>query len=295
MHCSTYPAVSNYSITYVSKEALKTALHRTIPLTVRKRLAVGVHRCRWLPERRREWWSQQLISDFADVDVNAYHKFLWANHMAYARTYDVAQRFGEDRINETRKIFLRELEHVLIDGQTDPALDVNSVFDVGCSLGYLLRYVENGLFSEAEKLAGIDIDVQAIAEGQSYLERSGSKVRIGAADMEDLARVLGNDRYDVFFCTGVLMYLEESKAAEVVRVILDHTAVVAAFAGLAHPEVDNSAMEHSAVRHEDGSFIHNIDAMVARAGGRVIARRWEGSRVVDGNTIYFVFARRTTG
>lgn len=276
----------------MSKNVLKTSLRRVLPLALRKRLAVGIHRCRWIPEQRRGWWSQELIRDFADVDVNAYHKFLWTHHMAYARTYDVDQRFGEDKINETRKMFLRDLERVLAEGQTDPALDVGSVFDVGCSLGYLLRYVEAGLFSEAETLAGIDIDVQAIADGQDYLKRLGSKVRIAAADMEDLGRVLGNDHYDVFFCTGVLMYLQESKAKEVVRVILDHTNRIAAFAGLANQQADNLGMEHSTVRDEDGSFIHNIDAMVTGVGGRVVARRWEGSRLVDGNTIYFVFAKR---
>jgi hypothetical protein len=37
-------------------------------------------------------------------------------------------------------------------------------------------------------------------------------------------------------------------------------------------------------------LIHNIDRMIERAGGRVLWRRWEGARKVDGNTIYFLIA-----
>jgi hypothetical protein len=47
-----------------------------------------------LPEESRRWWSQDLIRDLARVDANAYHKFLWTHHMAYASTSDVQQRFG---------------------------------------------------------------------------------------------------------------------------------------------------------------------------------------------------------
>jgi hypothetical protein len=62
------------------------------------------------------------------------------------------------------------------------------------------------------------------------------------------------------------------------------------FSGLAYPDGDNSELRRSVPRESDQTFVHNIDAMVLRAGGNIAARRWEGSKVVDGNTIYFVFA-----
>jgi hypothetical protein len=64
---------------------------------------------------------------------------------------------------------------------------------------------------------------------------------------------------------------------------------VLVLAGLAHPDQDNATLAASAVRERDGTFIHNLDAMVQDAGGRVVHRRWEGARLLDGNTIYFVF------
>jgi hypothetical protein len=74
--------------------------------------------------------------------------------------------------------------------------------------------------------------------------------------------------------------------------MLRRTGHVLALAGLAHPERDNAELEESCVRPQDGTFIHNLDAMVRQSGGRVVRRRWEGARVMDGNTIYFVLAER---
>lgn len=46
-----------------------------------------------------------------------------------------------------------------------------------------------------------------------------------------------------------------------------------ALSGLAHPDIDNASLEKSSIREMDGSFIHNIDAMVKKACGNIIARR----------------------
>ena len=54
--------------------------------------------------------------------------------------------------------------------------------------------------------------------------------------------------------------------------------------------VDNAALAQSDVRATDRTFVHNLDRMVELAGGKVVGRRWEGDRQVDGQTIYFVFA-----
>jgi len=55
------------------------------------------------------WWARQLIADYAERDRNAYHKFLWLHHLDYAETYEIAQRFGYENFNETRKLFFQEL------------------------------------------------------------------------------------------------------------------------------------------------------------------------------------------
>jgi SAM-dependent methyltransferase len=224
------------------------------------------------------------------MDPNEYHKFLWANHMAYAHTYEVKRRFGEGNLHESRIMFLAELQRVMAVMKADPA-DVESVLDIGCSLGYLLRHVEKTLFTQAHRVTGVDIDVYAVREGQRYLSNVGSSVRLLSGDMEKLADIIAHERYDVVICTGALMYLDEAKATRMVSVILEHTNLIACFAGLASPGVDNATLDASTVRDEDLTFIHNIDAMVSKAKGRVIDRCWEGMRTVDGNTIYFVFAR----
>jgi SAM-dependent methyltransferase len=253
-------------------------------------MAIWLHRQRWIPESRRRWWSRELVSDLALTEVNAYHKFLWTNHLAYARTYEVGLRFGFENFNETRKMFLTMLEETLRDRGLDPGADVGSAFDVGCSLGYTLRYLETDVFPEAARLGGMDIDAHAIDAGRTHLEQQSSKIRLTCGDMEALDEVLGGEACDVILCLGTLMYLREDEAARVVRSILHHTEVLAGFAGLAHPEIDNSRLDRSAVRPDDRSFIHNLDRMIVQAGGTIVRRRWDGPRVVDGNTVYFVFA-----
>jgi hypothetical protein len=62
------------------------------------------------------------------------------------------------------------------------------------------------------------------------------------------------------------------------------------FSGLAHADRDNCLLDHSVTRDSDNSFIHNFDAMIQKAGGTIVARRWEGGKMIDGHTIYFVFA-----
>ena len=232
---------------------------------------------------------QELLRDFSERDPNAYHRFLWANHFCYAETYEVALRFGADQIHPTRRFLFEDLETCLATLGVRPA-EVDSVFEVGSSLGYNLRFLEARLFSDATVLEGCDIDDYAVTRGSEYLRTIASKVRVTVADMSALDALLRDRRFDVTLCAGVLMYLNEAEAEHVVASVLRHTGMVAAFAGLADPERDNATLPQSGIRSRDRTFIHNIDAMVSRAGGRVLQRRWEGPRVVDGNTVYFVFA-----
>lgn len=270
----------------------KRALRAVVPVSVRERLAIWLGRQTWLAPRH--WWATELLRDVAERDPDAYHRFLWAHHLGYAETYEIPRRFGAGNVNETRRLLFADLQRFLVDRGMDPARGVRSVFEVGCSMGYLLRFLETDVFPGAVTLEGIDIDRYAVRAGGAWLAQQGSKVRIATADMAELAAVEGERRFDIVVCAGVLMYLRQDAAAGVVRAMLSRTDRVLVLAGLAHPERDNGEMAASDVRRKDGTFIHNFDAMVRAAGGRVSYRRWEGPRIVDGNTIYFVFAERAT-
>ena len=268
-------------------EIPKQLLRGLLPLNVRKALAQALGTQPWL--KGRSWWVRELLRDFAETDPNAYHRFLWSNHFCYAESYEVALRFGADQIHPTRRLLFDDLKHCLTSLATAPT-DIKSVFEIGSSLGYNLRFLETGLFARANTLEGCDIDAYAVSQGNEYLHSVGSKVRVHVADMASLDDLLGGNSYDVTLCAGVLMYLREDEAEQVVASVLSHTGVVAAFAGLADPDCDNATLRSSGLRPRDGTFIHDIDGMVARAGGRVVHRRWEGPRMIDGNTVYFVFA-----
>ena len=270
------------------RQRLKRLLRACVPLPARKRLAVWLGGRRWLSTRY--WLVLELLRDFAERDPNEFHRFLWSHHLAYAETYEVAERFGAERVHATRRMLFDDVRRCLEQRGVAPARDVRSVLEIGCSLGYLLRHLETAMFLAADVLDGLDIDEYAVRVGEAHLRGLGSRVRLRVCDMGALEHVAAPCRYDVTICAGVLLYLRQEEAARVVAATLRHTGVLAAFAGLAHPERDNAELAHSAVRERDATFIHNVDAMVETAGGQVVFRRWEGPREVDGNTIYFVLA-----
>jgi SAM-dependent methyltransferase len=195
-------------------------------------------------------------------------------------------------MEQSRKYFFSDLRSHLIKLSIEPDKDIRSVFEVGCSLGYQLRYMEMDLFPLADVLEGIDIDKYAIRAGSEYLKSIGSKVRLSLGDMEELSNFIGGKAYDVIVCSGVLMYLNEQTATKVVRDMLRYTHIMLAISGPAHPSADNCQLQHSVPRVHDGAFIHNVDDMVKKAGGRILARRWEGGNMVGGHTIYFIFATK---
>lgn len=270
------------------RQRLKGLLRSWVPLRARKGLAVWIGRRRW--PASRYWLVLELLRDYAARDPDGFHRFLWSHHLAYAETYEVAERFGAERVHPTRRMLFDDLRRCLEGRGLDPTRDVRSVLEVGCSLGYLLRHLETEVFPSAVVLDGLDIDEYAVRVGEAHLRGLGSRVRLRVGDVAGLAAVAAPIRYDVTICAGVLLYLRQDEAARVVAATLRHTGGVAAFAGLAHPERDNADLAHSAVRDRDATFIHNIDAMVQAAGARVLFRRWEGVREVEGNTIYFVLA-----
>lgn len=229
------------------------------------------------------------MRDLADTDVHAFHRFLWSHHLGYAHYYEVGLRFGVQNIRASRVMFFSDLRDQVARMDAWDTRGVASVFEVGCSLGYQLRFIETDVFPTARELRGIDVDSYAIECGLKYLREVGSRVTIECGDMSELERLLGGKKYDLMVCTGVLMYLNEAAAAQVVATMLQHGRLVA-LAGLAHPRIDNALLRHSDVRTSDKSFIHNLDRMVVDRGGHVAWRRWEGDRDFDGNTVYFVFA-----
>ena len=131
----------------------------TVPLWLRRRAAIVVGRQRWLGGRY--WWVLELLRDFADLDPNEFHRFLWSHHLAYAETYDVSSRFGPAHLHPSRQIFFEGLVGALARRGIAPTA-VRSVFEAGCSLGYLLRHLETEAFTSATLLEGNDIDRFAV-------------------------------------------------------------------------------------------------------------------------------------
>lgn len=228
------------------------------------------------------------VGDLALRDNRAFHKFLWSNHLAYAIYYSADERFRAP-IEESRLELFSDLESCLRQLGWAPE-NVESVLDVGCSVGNNLRHLEKHLFTSATTLHGIDIDENAVANGMRLLASQGSRIQLEVGDLEGLDRVLGDRLYDVVLCAGVLLYLDQAPATEAVRAMLRRTRKLCAFAAVAHAEVDNIELRHSLTRSWDSSHIHNVDAMVEAAGGRVVGRRWERGTLDGRQTIYFVFA-----
>lgn len=271
------------------KHLAKNAFWGAVPLSVRKKAAIQISRSPLISHDRRLRLSMLAVGDLARRDNGAFHKFLWSHHLAYAQYYAAGDRFTNP-IEASRIAFFEDLESHLRGLGIEPAA-IDSVLDVGCSVGNNLRHLEQKVFPSARTLCGVDIDAGAVADGMGYLRSEGSRIRLVVGDMEDLDAALGADLYDVVFCSGVLLYLEESRAAAVVAAMLRRARVLCGFASLANPGRDNRELERSAGRAWDASHVHNVDAMVAAAGGRVVARRWEQGTLEDGRqTIYFVFA-----
>jgi SAM-dependent methyltransferase len=277
------------SISKYSKETLKSMIRLFLPVSLRKRLAVRLSNFTGIHPARRSWWAQELVSDLRTKNINEYHRFLWSNHLAYAETYEVHSRFGYDNMEESRKLFFSDLIAILLESNLEPGRDVKSILEIGCSSGYQLRFMETDLFPSANKLHGIDIDEYALQSGTQYLQSIGSSIRLYHADMADLESFIDDTVYDLTICSGVLMYLNPDAASSVVHTALKHTRHILGLSGLAHPVFDNAQLARSAVRESDSSFIHNFDSMISLSEGKVLSRRWEGDRLIGGQTIYFVF------
>jgi SAM-dependent methyltransferase len=239
-----------------------------LPLSARKALvACGI--CRSLPGGFE--FSMGILDDLRQRDPDTLHRFLWSNHLAYAASYEIPKRFGASNLNPSRRILFAEMETYLNSLGVEPHLDVASAFEVGCSMGYLLRHLEVEVCPSAEILHGLDIDAYAVDAGAAHLRSLQSKVRLHTADLAATEQIMGKQIYDLVLCCGVLMYVNENTAEELVRTMLSHAGFLVGVICLAHPRGKHSALERSETRLPDGAFIHNVHRMIRRAGGRVVS------------------------
>lgn len=270
--------------------ALKRRARGLVPLTARLRMASWLARNPWVPVG--DHVAMGLIRDLQLNDPKQFHKFVWANHfMGYARWYDSEQElFAPEQMQPSRLELFADLKSVL-DVDLHRPRSPQSILEVGCSQGYILRYLETRVFPDCGDLVGLDIDAAAIEKGQQYLAQSGSRVLLLQGDMEDLDRLLGPRRFDLTIAAGVLSYLNEADATAVVSRMLQRTTGLLALAGLACIERDNRTLERSIMSptHE-GQWIHNFEKMVAASGGRVVRSRWEGAKLYNLQTLCFTFA-----
>ncbi len=281
------------NILFIGKYPLKgilTLCRLVIPVGQRKDFVV------WLNKQGWHYGTNSIIRDLAVTSPKAFHKFIWANHLrSYAKWYDSETLFDEHKMNGstvTNDIFFNDLSDVIEKLGLDPSEDIRSVLEVGCSLGHVLRFIEKNIFTRAEKLVGVDIDREAINKGTAYLESVRSKVHLICGDMEKLDRLVGNDRFDLIFAAGVLSYLDARDAAALVSDMYRRTNRILALVGLACTSADNRELSTSRLSLEKhNQWIHNFEAMVEEAGGRVVRRRWEGAKVHD-QALYFVFATK---
>jgi SAM-dependent methyltransferase len=264
-------------------------MRRFLPLGLRRRVVLWASRRSWLP--RRSWWSLELLRDWAAASPADYHRWVWRHHAAFPEIYDPALRFAAGAVDRARLELFEDLTATLRGRGIDPAT-IGSVLEVGSSLGYLLRLVELDVFPSASVLEGVDIDRLAVEEGNAMLRRMESRVRLHHLDAADLDAFLRGRSYDIVYCAGTLMYLDEGEAAKLVATMLRAAKVALAITGVAHPLHDNATMAGHSIREWDAAFVHNLDAMVLAAGGEILFRRWDGQRIVDGISIYHLVAAR---
>ena len=264
-----------------------TLLRYSLPLRARMRIA---RRIRQSSLVSRLVPALELLRDLANDDPNRFHRFLWSHHMAYAETYEVS-RFGPERLDISRRMLFADIQKHLRGRAIAPERDVRSVFEAGCSLGYVLRYAETTVFPSATRLFGIDVDEYAIEKGRAHLRAVQSKVQIAAGEASDLEAILTDQQYDVVLCCGVLLYFDEATAARIVKTLLRHARLLLGLISLAHPETHNCRLKHSEIRPSDRGFVHNLDAMIRAANGRLVEQRWMPLPPSEGTSPpYFVLA-----
>jgi hypothetical protein len=154
-------------------------------------------------------------------------------------------------------------------------------------MGYLLRHLEEEVFPSAAILHGLDIDAYAVEAGSAHLRELQSNVELFAADMQSTASVMAGRTYDLVLCCGVLMYVTEAAAQEVVRSMFAHAGRLVGLICLAPPDED---APRSAMRGPDGAFIHDVDRMIEKAGGRIVSTERIGTETSGSSPSHVILA-----
>jgi SAM-dependent methyltransferase len=230
-----------------------------------------------------------VLADLRRRDPETLHRFLWSHHLAYAASYEIERKFEPHNINPTRHALFRQiLEYYRLRG-LDPHEQVRSVFDVGCSLGYLLRHIEVNLFPSAAPLKGIDIDRYAVEAGMAYLQSVRSKVELFEADLSRAAEFMAGRQYDLILCCGVLMYTNEDTAQRALQAMFAQCRGLVGVICLAH-DGRRGATRNSAVRTSDGAYVHDMQRMIRQAGGRPVSSIWVGTATSGSSPSHVILA-----
>jgi 2-polyprenyl-3-methyl-5-hydroxy-6-metoxy-1,4-benzoquinol methylase len=246
-------------------------------------------------DRRRFRWSTDfsmgVLGDLRRRDPQTLHRFLWSNHLAYAARYEVERKFDSHNINPTRHVLFRQILEYHKVRSLDPHEHVRSVFDVGCSLGYLLRHIEVSLFPSAAPLEGIDIDRHAVQAGMSYLQSVRSRVELFEADLSRTAEFMRGRQYDLVLCCGVLMYANEDTARSALQAMFAHCRRLVGVICLAYSP-HRRARRNSEVRRSDGAYVHDMHRMIREAGGTPVSSTWVGTATSGSSPSYVILAER---
>jgi 2-polyprenyl-3-methyl-5-hydroxy-6-metoxy-1,4-benzoquinol methylase len=229
-----------------------------------------------------------MLADLHRRDPVSLHRFLWSNHLGFAASYEISQRFGVSNINPSRHALFRHIKGHLLSRSVEPATDIRSVLEIGCSQGYLLRHLETEVFHSATTLHGLDLDAYAIQTGSSHLTSLGSKVKLFEADMAAAETIIGAQTYDVVLCCGVLMYVDEKTAEEVLRIMFARVTRLVGLICLARPK--NASSEEPGMQAADGEFIHPIHRMIRNIGGRVLSSHWVGTETSGSKPSHVIVA-----
>ncbi len=264
------------------RRAARRLVYRGLPLAFRLRTAALA--CHWGAAR----WSLALIGDLAQRDPAEFHAFLWRHHLAAARTFSATRSL--DELVPSRRLLVQDILAAL----RVQALSVDSVLDAGCSSGFLLRHFECALRPAPQFLIGFDLDAAALAAGQAELTARGSRCRLFPGDLRQPPQfnplTPAHAGFDLVVCAGVLRYFSEAAARTAVSWLMRQTRGLLVLTGPASRGCDNGTLTASQVLPH-ASFAHNFDAMIAKAQGRIVFRRWQGAQLCGGQTVYFVFAR----
>jgi SAM-dependent methyltransferase len=272
---------------WLSRRAAWT-LGQILPLSTRKDVVTLVGRQGLLPVSFRFEFAMGMLADLQRRNPVALHRFLWSNHLAFAASYEVSQKFGASHINPTRHALFHRINAHLRSRGVDPARDIRSVLEIGCSQGYLLRHLETEIFHSATILHGLDLDSYAIRAGSAHLSSLGSKVDLFEADMVEAERIIGSHTYDIVLCCGVLMYVDESIAEKVIRMMFSHVTRLVGLICLA-PSTGGVRVERG-VRASDGAFMHAIHPMIRKAGGKVLSSYWVGREISGSSPSHVIVA-----